>query len=79
MQWNFFVAPKWSVMGEPGLYVYKGFFDSTLCNNVPGCNEPALFGIRPAIYLGGRYHFSEHVTLTMRIGYPTFSVGVSFM
>ncbi len=81
MQWNFFVAPKWSVFGEPGLYLYKGFFES-VCNvngNQQNCNEPTQFGIRPAIYIGGRYYFNEHVTLTMRLGYPTFSLGVSFM
>ena len=78
MQWNFFVAQKWSVFGEPGLFLYKGFFDS-ICNGIAGCNEPSLFGIRPALYLGGRYYFNEHVALTMRLGYPTFSVGISFM
>jgi hypothetical protein len=80
MQWNFYVAQKWSVFGEPGLYFYKFFFDSSACDNVPGiCGAPSSFGVRPAIFLGGRYYFSEHITLTMRIGYPTFSIGVSFM
>jgi hypothetical protein len=80
MQWNFYVAQKWSVFGEPGLYFYKFFFDSSICDGIRGCVEPSnTFGLRPALYLGGRYYFSEHVTLTMRVGYPTFSVGVSFM
>ena len=78
MQWNFFVAQKWSVFGEPGIAIYNGFYQS-LCNNNVGCSEPTHFGIRPAFYLGGRYYFNEHVALTMRVGYPTFSVGVSFM
>jgi hypothetical protein len=30
------------------------------------------------LYAGGRYHFSDSVALTLRIGYPTLSVGVSF-
>jgi hypothetical protein len=79
MQWNFFVAQKWSVFGEPGLYAYKGFYDSGACNGIPNCSTPSSFFLRPALYLGGRYYFSEHVALTMRIGYPTFSFGVSFM
>jgi hypothetical protein len=33
----------------------------------------------PAIYAGGRFHFTEHITLTMRVGHPTASVGVSFL
>jgi hypothetical protein len=79
MQWNFYVAQKWSVFGEPGLYFYKFFFDSGACDGIAGCAPPNSFGVRPAIFLGGRYYFSEHITLTMRIGYPTFSIGVSFM
>ena len=27
---------------------------------------------------GGRYHFSDKVALTMRVGYPFVSVGISF-
>jgi hypothetical protein len=78
MQWNFFVHQKWSVFGEPGLYIYHGFFDACDVNGV-ACYSPTATGIRPAFYVGGRYHFNEHIALTMRIGYPTFSVGVSFM
>jgi hypothetical protein len=84
MQWNFFVAQKWSVFGEPGLAIYHGWFD--YCANAPAappgtpqCVNPTSTGVDFAFYLGGRYHFNEHVALTMRIGYPTFSFGVSFM
>jgi hypothetical protein len=78
MQWNFYVAQKWSVFGEPGLVLYHGFFDDCVpgeefCNNVPSHT-----GVRPAFWAGGRYHFSETAALTMRIGYPSFSIGVSF-
>ena len=34
--------------------------------------------IGPTIFLGGRYHFSDGVALTLRLGYPGISVGVSF-
>ena len=81
MQWNFYVSQKWSVFGEPGLYIYHGFFDSYCPPNANGsCFEPIsnATGVRPAFYLGGRYHFNEKVSLTMRIGYPTISVGVSW-
>jgi hypothetical protein len=77
MQWNFFVAQRWSVFGEPGLFVFHGFIDDCL----PGtrdCQRPNVNGIRPALWLGGRYHFSEKVSLTMRIGWPAFTIGVSF-
>jgi hypothetical protein len=79
MQWNFFVAQKWSVFGEPGLFIYHGFFDACPPGLGPQCLAPNATGIRPALFAGGRYHFNENVALTMRIGYPTFSVGVSFL
>jgi hypothetical protein len=77
MQWNFFVAQRWSVFGEPGLILFQGFLaDCPNGSNCPG--RPALFGVEPAIYLGGRYHFSSAAALTMRVGFPSISVGVSF-
>jgi hypothetical protein len=63
MQWNFWLTRKWSVFGEPG-----GLID---------------FGKKarphPAFYAGGRFHFTDRITLTMRVGHPTASVGVSFL
>jgi hypothetical protein len=74
MQWNFFVAQRWSVFGEPGLYLYHGFLPD--CPAGIAC--PTATGVYPAIYAGGRYHISDSVSLTMRIGFPAFSFGVSF-
>lgn len=63
MQWNFWLSRNWSVFGEPG-----GLID---------------FGKKakphPAFYAGGRFHFTDRITLTMRVGHPTASVGVSFL
>jgi hypothetical protein len=80
MQWNFFVAKQWSVFGEPGLVIYHGTFD--YCAGAPAgfaCGNPNGTGVDFAFYAGGRYHVSDHVALVLRIGYPTFSFGVSFM
>ena len=85
MQWNFYVAQHWSVFGEPGLYIYHGIFSSPNYCNAPGLPPCGYFynftetGVGPAFYVGGRYHFSDSVALTMRLGYPTISIGVSFM
>jgi hypothetical protein len=68
MQWNFFLSRQWSVFGEPGLAMRY--------QSVPGVRN---LSVDPQLYLGGRWHFSDQMTLTMRLGYPTFSVGVSFM
>jgi len=63
MQWNFWLSRNWSVFGEPG-----GLID---------------FGKKtkphPAFYAGGRFHFTDRITLTLRVGHPTASVGVSFL
>lgn len=78
MQWNFWLSPKWSVFGEPGLHVYHGVWDD-YCAGLPGCVSPSHTSVDFAFWAGGRFHFSETVALTMRIGYPTFSLGVSFL
>ncbi len=66
MQWNFWLHRQWSVFGEPGLAPYLVDFDELHL-------QPFVF------YAGGRFHFSDSVTLTMRLGYPTFSIGASFL
>lgn len=68
MQWNFYLTPKWSVFGEPG---FAMFFRTARYENL---NVGAI----PTIFVGGRYHFSNKATLTMRLGYPYTTVGVSF-
>ncbi len=78
LQWNFYVAQHWSVFGEPGLFVYHGFLQDC----PPGSNcgpRPSDTGVWPAFFVGGRYHFSNTTALTMRLGFPTFSLGFSFM
>ncbi len=83
MQWNFWLSPKWSVFGEPGLYVYHGVYDDycrdRFGNSIPGCGYPTRTGVEPALFVGGRFHFNDTVALTMRIGYPLASIGVSFL
>jgi len=65
MQWNFWLSRNWSVFGEPG-----GLLNFQKNDKL----KPA-----PAFYAGGRFHFNDSITLTMRVGHPTASVGVSFL
>jgi hypothetical protein len=65
MQWNFWLSTHWSVFGEPGFGLGGG----------PRVNNPAIW---PVFFFGGRYHFNDRIALTMRVGFPTLSVGVSF-
>jgi hypothetical protein len=63
MQWNFWLSRNWSVFGEPGGVIDLG--DKTR--------------VHPAFFAGGRFHFTDRITLTMRVGHPLASVGVSFL
>lgn len=69
LQWNFWLTRDWSVFGEPGI----GF---SLRSNG---REKELGVDVLHLYLGGRWHFTDYTSLTLRIGYPAFSVGVSFL
>ncbi|MBX3220720.1 MAG: hypothetical protein KF795_09390 [Labilithrix sp.] len=66
MQWNFWLSTHWSVFGEPGI----GF--------VAANRDRDRDFLHPILMVGGRYHFNDKVSLTMRIGYPAFSIGASF-
>lgn len=63
MQWNFWLGRGWSVFGEPGGVLVFG----------------DKFTARPAGFGGARYHFNDSIALTLRVGYPEFSIGVSFL
>jgi len=67
MQWNFWLSTHWSVFGEPGAAILFGEGREK--------NRP-LF---PVLYAGGRFHFTEAVALTLRVGYPDLAVGFSFL
>jgi hypothetical protein len=64
MQWNFWLSTHWSVFGEPGIAFGSG---------------PGNSGVWPAFFAGGRFHFTERIALTIRLGYPDISVGCSFL
>lgn len=90
MQWNFFLSSHWSVFGEPGFAISyntwgsdcTGIYTDPRGNSVSyDCGpRPNRFDVNPFVFFaGGRYHFSETVTLTARIGWPYATIGVSFM
>ncbi len=70
MQWNFWLSRNWSVFGEPGLAFRLG-------DGLAGPHDDHLGWL--GLWVGGRYHFTDRVTLTLRVGRPTLSVGVSFL
>ncbi len=62
-QWNLFLLSQFSMYIEPGIGI--GFGGG---------------GIWPDLILavGGRWHFSEKLALSIRIGYPALGIGASF-
>ena len=65
MQWNFWLSENWSVFGEPGIGIRTHKNDHV--------------DFWPHLGAGGRFHFTRNVTLTMRVGFPVFALGVSFL
>jgi hypothetical protein len=75
MQWNFWLTEQWSVFGEPGFALE--FVDHD--HDGPFEDDDKEVDIDPFVFFaGGRFHMSEAISLTMRVGWPYFSVGVSF-
>ena len=65
LQWNFFFSDKWSAFADLGLILRtEGFYRDIYAD--------------PAVMIGGRYHFNDDVALTLRIGVPFITLGVSF-
>jgi hypothetical protein len=88
MQWNFYFTPHWSAFAEPGLAMYyvswgDDCYDYYLANGqrVVGCygSPRSHFQFDPVFQVGGRFHATEKVAITARLGYPYFSIGVSFL
>jgi hypothetical protein len=80
LQWNFYVAQRFSVFGEPGFSLNYAFYSANDCGTF--CPKGALpndFFPGFVFELGGRYHINEHLALTGRIGFPNITFGVSFM
>jgi len=78
VQWNVYVARTVSLFGEAGAFVYKGFLDACRAGDV-GCSAPSDFGVLPTLALGVRAHISDSTTFLARVGYPTVTLGFSFL
>jgi hypothetical protein len=64
LQWNFWLHRRWSAFGEPGLAI---------------SHYSGGFGVSPDLSVGGRFHITDSVALTLRLGYPAVTFGASFL
>lgn len=71
LQWNFYLAPNWSVFPEAGVAFYVG--DRHWMRR-----ERSVYAVAD-LGLGARYHFSPRNALLARISTPTgLQLGVTF-
>ena len=82
LQWNFFLTDIISVFGEPGLAVVHDRWEQWVpCGpGAPLCrfsqSETRLF---PVLWGGARFLFSDTFGVTVRVGIPSITAGVSIM
>jgi hypothetical protein len=85
MQWNFFLSNRWSVFAEPGIALAHSTHGG-ICpardaaGNVAyvDCGK-SLTSLEPVFLVGGRYHVTDGVAVTMCVGFPYVTLGASFM
>jgi hypothetical protein len=78
LQWNVFVARPVSLFLEGGAFFYKGWLTPCQAND-SSCSAPSDVGVLPTFAFGARVHLSPDVALTARLGYPSSTLGLSFM
>ncbi len=77
LQWNFWLTDVISVFAEPGLALgyrrWEGWCDLGIC-------DADDFDLHPFVFwAGGRFLFGERVGMTVRLGYPSVTVGATFL
>jgi hypothetical protein len=82
LQWNFFLTDIISVFGEPGLALVYDWWNWWVPCGAPGgaCeSHPHDVYLAPAFWGGARFLFGKTVGLTVRLGYPSATLGLSIL
>jgi hypothetical protein len=84
LQWNFYLTDIITVFGEPGLAISHTRFSVDDCPGAPDeyiCGEDwSDTDVHPfVLYAGAKFMFGRNVGLTVRLGFPSISVGASFL
>jgi hypothetical protein len=82
LQWNFYLTPSIAVFGEPGFAIRHSRW-SGRCRNFDNdvfidCDDTDTDFLNFVMYAGAKFFVSRSVAVTVRLGYPTVSVGASF-
>jgi hypothetical protein len=81
LQWNFFVHKRISVFGEVGLaIVHENYSWARPCaGGFCEYRDSATHFPRFVFYPGARFMLSDSIGITVRLGYPHLTAGVSFL
>lgn len=80
LQWNFFLTELISVFGEPGLAIVRRSWEYYAPCPAGWCKDTdSDTDLKPLVMFAGvRFHFSDSIGLTLRLGWPYVSAGASF-
>lgn len=74
LAWSFPIHRTFSIFLEPGLGTFVAFFREACPMGTP-CTHHDHVGLRPLVSLGAIVHVGP-LAITVRAGFPTFSVGL---
>ena len=77
-QWNFYLTPAIAVFGEPGFAIRHTRVSVDACPAGIDCDWSDTTFEPLVIYFGAKFFVSDTISVTVRLGYPTLSVGASF-
>ena len=79
LQWNFYVTKNIAVFGEPGLAIRHTRVSIDNCpDEYVDCDSSDTDFEPFVLYVGAKFFVSDAIAVTVRLGYPTLSVGASF-
>jgi len=79
LQWNFYITDLITAFGEPGLLIRYTWVDRECVSGIDCDDGDSDADFRPVLGVGAKFMFSDRAGLTVRLGYPHFTVGGSFL
>jgi hypothetical protein len=79
-QWNFFFTPVIGLFGEAGFAIRHASYDvGCVNNNGTFCGSRNDTDLEGVFAVGPRFTVGDTISIVLRVGYPYFSAGVSFL